>query len=1024
MSSRFLPKSLSIVLVTVVAAGLAGCGLGGNLVTPLTQSTASQTGSTSGTTGSGTTANVAPGYISGLARGGQQPIANGTVTLWAAGTSSGYGAGATKVGASTTTDSNGMFNLNVGATGSTPQCVNGQLNYITVTKGNPGGGANNASALMVALPTPCNTVTGYPGNIFVQVNEATTVAAVWALQQFMSVTPSFGPYTGSGTPPWNIGAPATNQTGLANAFNNASQLVNIATGTSATYTLTNTVTYPVASANGATYNATAGTVVYTSTIQPDNSRVNLVADILSSCVNSTAAIPITGWAMNSAGTVATFYTPTNLGAAPGTTVLLSGFSSGTFLNTQTATVSSSMTGSITALNITNPGSGYTSPPPTVTISAPPSGTTATATAVVTGGVVTSFTITNPGSGYTTLPTVTIAAPTSGITAAAVAQSGGFTAAVSGGTANASNLSDSGTATVTTGSGTSSTCANLFADVVPTTAVLPTDTIQAAYDVATAPAGITEYAEAAIGGGNVAAGANVAPSSLYNSGTCTSGVQECEWALAMCDSFVTGTPPFVPLTACTQGVTGTPTPSYPTDFAIGVRWSALDSALTPLTYGIKNGSVAIDSNGNVWTGYTGTSSGTGYPIIEWSPSGQVLQVLGANGIVSGANTSATYTMPATTNVVLNTTSNVESSSSTQFNYGTVPTVQVLPGSYVSSAVYSIAVDTANHAWVTDSLAGTVGTGITGFFPGVVFQIAPATGWSYTSGTPSTTSTAGQVTPYITGFASGAIAIDGSNNLWMATEATTGSTSGNLTLIPAAGGYNTIYEGQYVASHIINQVAIDGNGIAIGFLNENTTPGEPVFRNSVTTAETPASLTSLNLLGTNYTSSPALIPEFGALDASNNIWMGEWKYGTGQIAYFGVPAGGGATTSVTHLNASSALTTYVNNNYFAGLQSPAALSIDGLGNVFILNGVGATASGVSELTSTGTQLTPTNAGAGMPAYGLNIYSTDAGRAGAIDQSGNFWTGTGSNSYEVHMVGLAAPVTTPLATQVGTNKIGQRP
>jgi hypothetical protein len=62
--------------------------------------------------------------------------------------------------------------------------------------------------------------------------------------------------------------------------------------------------------------------------------------------------------------------------------------------------------------------------------------------------------------------------------------------------------------------------------------------------------------------------------------------------------------------------------------------------------------------------------------------------------------------------------------------------------------------------------------------------------------------------------------------------------------------------------------------------------------------------------------------------------------------------------------------------------------------------------------------------MPAYGLNIYSTDAGRAGAIDQSGNFWTGTGSNSYEVHMVGLAAPVTTPLATQVGTNKIGQRP
>jgi hypothetical protein len=62
--------------------------------------------------------------------------------------------------------------------------------------------------------------------------------------------------------------------------------------------------------------------------------------------------------------------------------------------------------------------------------------------------------------------------------------------------------------------------------------------------------------------------------------------------------------------------------------------------------------------------------------------------------------------------------------------------------------------------------------------------------------------------------------------------------------------------------------------------------------------------------------------------------------------------------------------------------------------------------------------------MPAFGLNIYAIDAGRSGAIDESGNLWTGAASNSYEVHMVGLAAPVTTPLATQVGTNKIGQRP
>jgi len=60
---------------------------------------------------------------------------------------------------------------------------------------------------------------------------------------------------------------------------------------------------------------------------------------------------------------------------------------------------------VAVVNILTGGSGYVSP--TVTFSAPPSGTTATGTVQVTGGVVTGVTITNPGSGYVTAPTVTI-----------------------------------------------------------------------------------------------------------------------------------------------------------------------------------------------------------------------------------------------------------------------------------------------------------------------------------------------------------------------------------------------------------------------------------------------------------------------------------------------------------------------------------------------------------------------------------------------------------------------------------------
>ena len=78
----------------------------------------------------------------------------------------------------------------------------------------------------------------------------------------------------------------------------------------------------------------------------------------------------------------------------------------TFTNNP-VTVNATGVGSI---SLSSGGSGYSNVnPPQVTIGAPPSGgTQAAATAVVsTGGVVTAITITNPGSGYLTAPMVTI-----------------------------------------------------------------------------------------------------------------------------------------------------------------------------------------------------------------------------------------------------------------------------------------------------------------------------------------------------------------------------------------------------------------------------------------------------------------------------------------------------------------------------------------------------------------------------------------------------------------------------------------
>jgi hypothetical protein len=60
---------------------------------------------------------------------------------------------------------------------------------------------------------------------------------------------------------------------------------------------------------------------------------------------------------------------------------------------------------VSALNLTNAGTGYTTAP-TVAITGG-GGTGATATATVSAGAVTGFTITNPGSGYTSAPTVAL-----------------------------------------------------------------------------------------------------------------------------------------------------------------------------------------------------------------------------------------------------------------------------------------------------------------------------------------------------------------------------------------------------------------------------------------------------------------------------------------------------------------------------------------------------------------------------------------------------------------------------------------
>jgi hypothetical protein len=205
--------------------------------------------------------------IGGIAHGGMQAIQGGTVTLYAT-QSNGYGGAALPLAPTTTTDTNGGFTLAPNVA-----CPAGQYAYITIAGGNTGGASVNSNSLLMTALGKCSDLYGgtngttYSGQ-FVWVDELTTVAAAYALDNFTTVS-------GSGaTAVVNISAPVNNTAtysattpsagGLAHAFTNALALVN-----------------PFSGQPYATYNNKSGYGVI-----PD-AEIFLLGNILQSCVNST-----------------------------------------------------------------------------------------------------------------------------------------------------------------------------------------------------------------------------------------------------------------------------------------------------------------------------------------------------------------------------------------------------------------------------------------------------------------------------------------------------------------------------------------------------------------------------------------------------------------------------------------------------------------------------------------------------------------------------------------------------------------
>jgi streptogramin lyase len=212
------------------------------------------------------TPSTTPGSpILGNVHGGQQPVTGAHIYLFGA-SSSGYGAPSTSMlnlaqpgvfsdatGNFVLTDSNGNFSISGDYT-----CTQGQQVYLLATGGNPGlpdpDQTNPALVLIAAIGACPEGQTNFASTVpYVYINEVSTIAAAYALAEFMTD----GAHVSSAATPGALH-------GIANAFLTITNLVGLGTGTAVSQS---------AEGNG----------------DVPQAEINSLANLLVTCVNSDGA---------------------------------------------------------------------------------------------------------------------------------------------------------------------------------------------------------------------------------------------------------------------------------------------------------------------------------------------------------------------------------------------------------------------------------------------------------------------------------------------------------------------------------------------------------------------------------------------------------------------------------------------------------------------------------------------------------------------------------------------------------------
>jgi len=301
---------------------------------------------------------------------------------------------------------------------------------------------------------------------------------------------------------------------------------------------------------------------------------------------------------------------------------------------------------------------------------------------------------------------------------------------------------------------------------------------------------------------------------------------------------------------------------------------------------------------------------------------------------------------------------------------------------------------NRAPVIDSSGNAWFISVTGSFSGYVNKMSSSGALLSGTGYDSQST----IEPY-------SLAVDANNNIWVANTQSTSSAdnyAAYVTELSNAGATLTTVNANPTSAtsgaNVLlgpNGIAMDGNGLL--WIDGSASGNVASINTNSGTVNWYA----------NTSSTASNDPVFLAIDQNNKLWVPNLNTNFIQTV---TPSAATNTGTNTY---SYSYPTYTGGG-LSSSTGPSAVAVDGANNVWVM---GNFQKYVSEFSNAGVPLTPAGGYAGG-------FGSSGGNRLAIDASGDIWMPIPGSNSVIEMIGVAAPVVTPMVTAAKTGTPAAKP